>query len=48
MYKLMSTNINDGNDCKRLSFIFILTANPKNIRNVNPAEAIKTKSGKKK
>ncbi len=48
MYRLISANINDGNDSKRLSFIFILTTNPDNIRSDNPAEAIKTKSDKKK
>ena len=45
---LIIANTNDGNDCKRLSLIFILTANPKSIRSVNPAEEIKTKSGKRK
>ena len=48
MYRFMSANKSDGMDSKILSFIFILTTNPENIRSDKPPDAIKARSGMKK
>ncbi len=36
MYRLMTANKSDGRDSRTLSFIFILTTNPENIRSDKP------------